>query len=85
MPDPGPAKIVQEIFQRVSAGESARTISGDLNARGIPGPSGGAWQHAALVSCQPLRWCPAVPAEPADDRQRGVPAEPSPRSRSPWP
>ncbi|MFD7004073.1 recombinase family protein [Streptomyces mirabilis] len=41
VPDPGTAKIVQEIFRRVSAGESARTISGDLNARGIPGPSGG--------------------------------------------
>ncbi|WP_149823976.1 recombinase family protein [Streptomyces tailanensis] len=40
--------LVQEIFRRVSAGESARTISGDLNARGIPGPSGGAWQHAAI-------------------------------------
>ncbi|MER5528620.1 recombinase family protein, partial [Streptomyces sp. NPDC002677] len=39
---------MQEIFQRVSAGESARTISGDLNSRGIPGPSGGAWQHAAI-------------------------------------
>ncbi|MER5971682.1 recombinase family protein [Streptomyces sp. NPDC002055] len=48
VPDPDPAKIVQEIFRRVSAGESARTISRDLNARGIPGPSGGAWRHAAI-------------------------------------
>ncbi|MFJ9470015.1 recombinase family protein [Streptomyces caniferus] len=48
MPDPDPAKIVQEIFRRVRAGESARTISGALNARGIPGPSGGAWRHAAI-------------------------------------
>ncbi|WP_176956300.1 MULTISPECIES: recombinase family protein [unclassified Streptomyces] len=32
----------------MSAGESARTISGDVKARGIPGPSGGAWRHAAM-------------------------------------
>lgn len=45
---PGTAEIVEEIIRRVSAGDSARTISTDLNARGVPGPSGRAWQHAAV-------------------------------------
>lgn len=42
------AAIVREIFQRFAAGETTRAIVHSLNARGVPGPRGGAWAVSAL-------------------------------------
>jgi DNA invertase Pin-like site-specific DNA recombinase len=36
--DPATAPLVQEIFERVAAGESINAVRRDLNARGIPNP-----------------------------------------------
>lgn len=42
------AEIVREIFGRFAAGETTRAIVHSLNARGVPGPRGGAWAISAL-------------------------------------
>ena len=45
---PGEAAIVQEIHRRYAAGASPRAIAADLNARGVPGPTGKMWNASAL-------------------------------------
>src|SRR3954451_2436961 len=40
---PAEAAIVQECARRFRAGESLRSIAGDLNARAVPSASGGKW------------------------------------------
>ena len=45
---PGEAPIVQEIHRRYAAGASPRAIAADLNARGVPGPTGKMWNASAL-------------------------------------
>lgn len=42
------AAVVREIFARFAAGETTRGIVRELNARGVPGPRGGAWAMSAL-------------------------------------
>ncbi len=42
--DPEQAKYVREIFKRYAAGESGKTITRNLNERGVPSP-GSFWNH----------------------------------------
>lgn len=46
--DPEQAPIVREIFERYAAGDSPLAIARDLNARGVPGPRGGAWRASTI-------------------------------------
>ena len=48
MIDEGEAAIVREVFERRAKGEGLRAIVASLNARGVPGPRGGAWAVSAL-------------------------------------
>jgi site-specific DNA recombinase len=43
-PHPGHAPIVQEIFARIAAGETMRSVVSDLNDRGLPSP-GAKWKR----------------------------------------
>src|SRR5215210_5689355 len=45
---PAEAAIVQECARRFRAGESLRSIAGDLNARAIPAATGGRWSTQTL-------------------------------------
>lgn len=42
------AQWVRFVFARYAAGDSARQIAQQLNARGVPSPRGGTWAHSAL-------------------------------------
>lgn len=42
------AKIVKEIFRRISQGDTVREIARDLDARGVPSPLGGAWEPSTV-------------------------------------
>lgn len=42
-PDPDEAPIIREAARRFLAGESARSIANDYNARGVPTPHSGRW------------------------------------------
>ena len=45
VPDEEQAPVVVEIAKRAAAGHSIKSIARDLNERGIPGPTGGRWNH----------------------------------------
>ena len=45
---PAEAAVVQEILRRYAAGASPRAIAADLNARGVPGPTGKTWNASTL-------------------------------------
>lgn len=45
----GQAEVVREIFAAYAAGRSLREITGDLNARGVPSPSGGPWAPSTIT------------------------------------
>lgn len=47
--DPDTAAVVLRIFRAYAAGRSARSIAGDLNARGIPAPRGGIWRASTIA------------------------------------
>lgn len=47
-PEPAEAKIVNEITQRALVGESLRSITADLNARGITTTTGGRWEYTQV-------------------------------------
>lgn len=47
--DPAESEIVREIHRRYAAGEAPRTITADLNRRGVPGPRDGLWQASAIA------------------------------------
>ncbi len=47
-PDPVTAPIVREIVARIGASEPVSVVAADLNARGIPGPHGGAWARQVV-------------------------------------
>lgn len=47
-PREGQAAIVREIFTRVVRGDPVSAITADLNARGIPSPTGVAWARSAV-------------------------------------
>lgn len=42
------AAVVREVFARYADGETTRAIVHSFNARGLPGPRGGAWACSAL-------------------------------------
>lgn len=42
------AEVVREIYRRYAAGDTTREICADLNARGVPSPSGGLWNPSTL-------------------------------------
>lgn len=45
-PDDAEAPVLRELFERYAAGGiSLRALAADLNARGVPGPAGGAWSQ----------------------------------------
>lgn len=46
--DAAEADVVRDVAARVLAGERIGTIVGDLNRKGVPGPSGGVWRHRTL-------------------------------------
>lgn len=46
--DPGEATVVREIVDRLLAGAALRTITADLNARGVPAPLGGQWRTSSV-------------------------------------
>lgn len=46
--DPGQAKIVIEIVDRLLAGVPIKALVADLNERGVPGPRGGRWISSGL-------------------------------------
>lgn len=46
--DPREAAVVERIFRDFAAGHSPNAIAKALNAEGVPGPSGGAWQDTTL-------------------------------------
>lgn len=46
--DADEAAVVREVFERRAKGEGLRAIVASLNARGVPGPRGGAWAVSAL-------------------------------------
>lgn len=48
VPHPDQAPIVREIAKRAASGQSLRKIAKDLNERGVPGPTGKAWNHDIL-------------------------------------
>lgn len=49
--DPEQAVVVKRIYERFLAGDSLATIANDLNADGIPTPSGnGQWQRGTIAS-----------------------------------
>lgn len=43
--DPDTSPVALDIIRRVAAGVPVSVITGDLNARGVPGPSGGPWHR----------------------------------------
>lgn len=47
--DPVKAEIVRRIFEEYAAGKGPRHIAEDLNREGVPGPSGGRWDHGNLA------------------------------------
>lgn len=47
--DPKTAPVVQEVITRVLARESVRSITQDLNARGVPSPTGDTWLASSLM------------------------------------
>jgi site-specific DNA recombinase len=47
-PDPDEAPIVREIARRFLSGESSYSISEDLNARGVPLPTGTKWSETRI-------------------------------------
>ncbi|SEQ86958.1 Site-specific DNA recombinase [Loktanella sp. DSM 29012] len=46
--DPAEARVVNRIFQDYADGKSPKRIAEDLNAEGIPGPTGRAWGASTL-------------------------------------
>jgi len=46
--DPAEAAIVRRIFRDFAAGRSPRAIAKQLNAEGVPGPSGKAWRDTTI-------------------------------------
>jgi DNA invertase Pin-like site-specific DNA recombinase len=46
--DKAQALIVTRIFHEYASGKSAKAIARDLNAEGVPGPSGGAWSDTSI-------------------------------------
>jgi DNA invertase Pin-like site-specific DNA recombinase len=46
---PAEAEIVREVFSRYLAGEALRAIAGDLNVRGVPTATGGAWSTGGIA------------------------------------
>jgi site-specific DNA recombinase len=46
---PDQAEVVREIFDRYARGESLRTVTAALNARGVPSPSGGPWAPSTIT------------------------------------
>ena len=46
--EPSEAEIVRRIFDEYAAGHPPRTIVAGLNAEGIPGPRGGAWNASTV-------------------------------------
>jgi DNA invertase Pin-like site-specific DNA recombinase len=59
------AVVVGEMAQRVLAGDGLRDIARDLTARGIPSPSGKAWNHTSI---RKIILSPTVAAMFADGR-----------------
>lgn len=56
--EPEQAAVVQEIFERYAAGESAKTIARALNERGVPSPGSfwknrrdKGWPHTTILGC----------------------------------
>jgi site-specific DNA recombinase len=47
--NPETAEIVRRIFREYAEHKSPRQIANDLNAEGIPSPSGGLWTHQGFV------------------------------------
>ena len=47
--DKDKAEVVREIFRRYAAGEGPRSIAAALNARQIPGPTGGPWNASTIA------------------------------------
>lgn len=45
---PAEGAVIREAAERVLAGQSLRSVAMDLTARGIPGPTGGAWSATIL-------------------------------------
>lgn len=48
VPHEDQAPIVREIARRAASGQSLYKIAADLNDRGVPGPTGGVWNHDIL-------------------------------------
>jgi len=46
--DPATAPVVREIVDRLLAGAALRSITADLNARGVPAPLGGQWRTSSV-------------------------------------
>jgi DNA invertase Pin-like site-specific DNA recombinase len=43
------APIVREIITRIAGSDAVSAIRRDLNARGVPGPTGGRWAHPTIT------------------------------------
>ena len=46
--NPAQGAVIREAAERVLAGQSLRSVAMDFTARGIPGPTGGAWSSTIL-------------------------------------
>ncbi len=46
--DPVAADIVRRIYDAYAAGRSGKSIAKELNAKGVPGPSGGTWSASSI-------------------------------------
>ncbi|MCI4590423.1 recombinase family protein [Sphingobium sp. BYY-5] len=46
--EPSEVPVVERIFHEFAAGKSPRAIARDLNANGVPGPSGRAWSDTTI-------------------------------------
>jgi hypothetical protein len=57
VPDPERAPVVREIIGRIASGDAICAIQRDLDARGIPGPTGGCWARSTIVRLVLEGWC----------------------------
>jgi DNA invertase Pin-like site-specific DNA recombinase len=48
VPHPEQAPVAREIITRIAGGDAISAIITDLNARGIPGPTGGRWARSTI-------------------------------------
>jgi Site-specific recombinases, DNA invertase Pin homologs len=56
LPDPATAPLLAGLYRRYTAGEPMVRIVDDLNRRGVPGPTGGAWWQTPLANLLDSGW-----------------------------